>query len=343
MSNYTKQVIISSLYKNINRAKIYGVLDNSIIYLYDILQEYEELVKNNSIFYTAALPIRNLIIDLKYNFSNIICNTKIILPTKIENNIPTTPTIPIITPNPVLTAFTVTTTKREIIPNSGELIDSYEFKLSDILSNYKDSDDNQFLQLSIDRNDLFNGYIKIKTGSGINDYTIYDEATTSISVSKSLIESITFYSESTSIFTHLILIRVLDKGSDGVIRISNTVSITIDRTAVSNQPAVIGDIAIDSGNRVTTVLTLTMFTSSLTPPYNDPEGDLIDAIRIDEISTANSGKFYLNGIEIVTNQIITREDLIAGLFTHEGADVNTIETDAINFSARDEGSLIWVQ
>ena len=85
-----------------------------------------------------------------------------------------------------------------------------------------------------------------------------------------------------------------------------------------------------------------MFTSSLTPPYNDPEGDLIDAIRIDEISTANLGQFLYNNIPVTAGQIITREDIAAGLFTHVAANQDDIYGDVFDFSARDEGSQQWV-
>ena len=86
-----------------------------------------------------------------------------------------------------------------------------------------------------------------------------------------------------------------------------------------------------------------MFTSLLTPPYNDPESDLIDAIRIDEISTANTGEYLYNDVAISEGQIITREDLVANLFKHVGPDTSSLSSDVINFSARDEGSQIWVQ
>lgn len=108
---------------------------------------------------------------------------------------------------------------------------------------------------------------------------------------------------------------------------------------IENEPATIDDKSIEVNNNVTTTLTLAMFTSV----YSDPEGDLIDAIRIDDIHSTNQGTFYVGGIEVVEGQIITREQLIADDFTHVGPDIQTIATDSFIFSARDEGSGIWVQ
>jgi len=112
--------------------------------------------------------------------------------------------------------------------------------------------------------------------------------------------------------------------------------------AASNSPATIGDNTIYGANRVTTILTLAMFTTQLSPPYSDPENDLIDAIRIDSISSSNLGIYYLNNIPITNGLIITREQLIAGVFKHIGADIDTVSSDSFIFSARDEGSQIWV-
>lgn len=119
--------------------------------------------------------------------------------------------------------------------------------------------------------------------------------------------------------------------------------ITINVADAENLPATVGDNTIYSDNRIITVLTLEMFTSQLAPPYNDPENDLIDAIRVDQISEANLGVYKLDGVEVSEGDIITREDLANNLFTHTGADVDTVSSDTFTFSARDEGSLIWVQ
>jgi len=118
---------------------------------------------------------------------------------------------------------------------------------------------------------------------------------------------------------------------------------TITVVAAGNVAPTIGDSFISVDNAVVTVLTLAMFTSGLTPPYSDPDGDSLDAIRVDEISSANQGQFLYFGVPVVAGQVITSAQLTAGNFTHVGASVNTILSDVINFSARDAVTLIWVQ
>jgi len=123
---------------------------------------------------------------------------------------------------------------------------------------------------------------------------------------------------------------------------SNLAQMSCNVADSTNLPAEVGDNTIYTSNRVITTLTLEMFTSQLAPPYNDPENDLIDAIRIDEVSQANQGVYKLNGVDVVAGDIITREDLQSGLFTHQAANTDAISSDTMSFSARDEGSLIWV-
>lgn len=116
-----------------------------------------------------------------------------------------------------------------------------------------------------------------------------------------------------------------------------------EEPVVENLPPTIGDNTIIVDNNVTTILNIAMFTSDTTAAYSDPEGDLIDAIRIDSINSTNQGIFYVLGFPISEGQIITREQIIAEEFTHVGTDVATIASDSFQFSARDEGSLTWVQ
>jgi hypothetical protein len=124
---------------------------------------------------------------------------------------------------------------------------------------------------------------------------------------------------------------------------SNIATFTLDVQAESNAPATIGDGAIYKDNRIGTVFTLEDFTTNLAPPYNDPEGDPFDAVRIDEVSNANEGVYYFNGLEVSEGQIITAAQLDDGLFVHVPADNDDQKTDSFTFSCRDAGSQIWVQ
>jgi hypothetical protein len=122
-------------------------------------------------------------------------------------------------------------------------------------------------------------------------------------------------------------------------------TVTVDELVVvpGNEPAVIGDRAQYAGNRVVTVFTVADFTTETIAPYFDPESNDLDAIRIDEISTANTGVYYYLGTPVTAGQIITNAELAIGAFYHEGPDSNSISTDSFNASVRDTGSMIWVQ
>jgi hypothetical protein len=126
---------------------------------------------------------------------------------------------------------------------------------------------------------------------------------------------------------------------------SNTVActVTVEALVIPNEPPVIGDRAQYEGNRVTTVFTVADFTTETILPYFDPENNDLDAIRIDEVSTANTGVYYYLGSPVVAGQIITNAELSSGAFYHTAPDANSISTDSFNASVRDTGSMIWVQ
>lgn len=123
---------------------------------------------------------------------------------------------------------------------------------------------------------------------------------------------------------------------------TGTMAVTVEAITQTNQPATVGDRAEYSGNRSTTVFAVADFTTEAIAPYFDPEGNDLDAIRIDEISDANTGVFYYFGNPVVAGQVITATELANGAFYHVGPDVNSISTDSFNASVRDTGSMIWV-
>jgi hypothetical protein len=124
---------------------------------------------------------------------------------------------------------------------------------------------------------------------------------------------------------------------------SSAKTITLRRYAdsIGNQSATIGDNTVYAENLATTVLIPSMFTDG-NPAYSDPENDPLDAIRIDRIGSNNLGVYNYNGSPVVIGQIITSAELSAGAFIHVGASTNDISSDTLEFSARDTGSLIWV-
>lgn len=121
-----------------------------------------------------------------------------------------------------------------------------------------------------------------------------------------------------------------------------TFSVTVDDLAGGNLPATVGDRAQYSGNRSTTVFSSADFTTRAILPYFDPEGNDLDAIRIDEVSTANLGVYYLYGSAAVAGDVITKAQLDAGVFYHIGPDANAISTDSFNASVRDNVNMTWV-
>lgn len=121
-----------------------------------------------------------------------------------------------------------------------------------------------------------------------------------------------------------------------------TVNVTVDALAITNEPATVGDRAQYSGNRSTTVFSSADFTTEPIAPYFDPEGNDLDAIRIDEVSTANLGVYYLYDAAVSVGQVITKDQLDAGAFYHIGPDANAISTDSFNASVRDNVNMTWV-
>jgi hypothetical protein len=127
-----------------------------------------------------------------------------------------------------------------------------------------------------------------------------------------------------------------------VSNVANSV-VTVEEIVLTNEPSTVGDRAQYSENRTTTVFTVEDFTTQAIAPYFDPEANDLDAIRIDEISTANLGVYYYLGSPVVEGQVITNSELALGAFYHVSPDANSISTDSFNASVRDTGSLIWVQ
>jgi len=129
--------------------------------------------------------------------------------------------------------------------------------------------------------------------------------------------------------------------TDAENRIDNMGTFTVISGAYVNLPPTTGDNTIEVPNRFTKTLDLSMFTSQTTPPYNDPEGDVVDALRVNSIDGNNQGVFYYDNTPIIQNLIIPAQHIVDGRFTHEGPDADTILNDEIDFSLRDIGSMQW--
>lgn len=125
-------------------------------------------------------------------------------------------------------------------------------------------------------------------------------------------------------------------------KIDNMGTFTVINGAYVNQSGSVGDNTIERPNRVTTVLTMEMFTSQTTPPYTDPENDPADAIKIISIDGNNTGKYQVDNVDVVPEQIIDISVVQAERFVHVGPDQDSVSNDSIGFAVRDSGSGEWV-
>jgi len=122
---------------------------------------------------------------------------------------------------------------------------------------------------------------------------------------------------------------------------SDMAQVTINTSAYVNQPiSQLGDLTLNKNNRENHVFTISDFTTSLVPPYVDPEGDSLDAIRVDTLPA--TGTLQLSGVNVTANDIIDAADINAGNFVYVAPDQDGSASNSFNFSARDAGSLQWV-
>ena len=307
-----KQIFITSINKAVNKAKSTGKLDLKTLSLYNLYKYYIDFTQDIPLFKEKNKCLKEAISDFKYKYPLEVCNYKNVIPTNGY-------TIPVNEAAPTVSGSTIALLEEE----------SIFFTVEDFTTSFSDSDNNNPGRIIL--------YLTGLDGTFKYNGTV---VTSTLQIDVDELVNIEYIREDSSAFSFSLPYRISD---DGLPRLWSTiVNNTVSGTIAGNQPATVGDNTVYVGNRSTTILTLAMFTSQLTPPYNDPESDLIDAIRLDEVSTANLGKFYLNGIEVIEGQIITREDINNNLFTHEGPNQNTLASDNFSFSARDEGSLIWV-
>lgn len=345
MTNKQKDIVICSTENMIKEAKMYGILRTYDVSLYQILTEQLEYVKNvfdrKEIFRKLQETIEKFQYcsnDLTPYISSVLPDNPYYINGDGELIIPNDPIQP--TPTVIASNFSTTNVVEEALFGTGPLYDMYKFNTQDFENAYSDNNDGDFFAIRIYRSNL-NGMM-LRFQSSPTTGSIWGEDPNFITIMKADIPKWSLYTDSISTYSHAISYSFIDIFNNAQLE-SNVATLTVDRIDSGNQPPTVGDNTISAENRETLVLTLDDFTVHLSPPYNDPENDDIDAIMITELSTANKGKFYLNGVEVVTNQIITREDINAGLFVYQAPNIDSIWSDAFNFLARDEGSLMWVE
>jgi len=323
-------IFVTSINKAINRAKIGTSFNLTILALVDIYLYYidkiDSLVTLGLVdLKPQRIQLKQDLLDLRYKYPSVICNYKHIIP--INND----------EPPATNTAPTVDNCAVDLLATS-----LHTFTINDFLINFADAENDSWKYLVVYplANDTY-GTLAYQ-GTEVTVPITINIGSINLGVPMGLV----YTRIDTGIFGPD---NFNFKVSDDVINYLYSalqtcgISASIAETGGNLPPADIGDNTIYVENRVITVFTLADFTTGLQPPYNDPEGDLIDAIKIIDISNANLGVFKFNGVAIIVNQIIIREDIAAGLFTHEGPDISTVNSDVFEFWGRDEGSQIWVE
>lgn len=102
-------------------------------------------------------------------------------------------------------------------------------------------------------------------------------------------------------------------------------------------PTEIGDGSKTINYSSTLTFTRADFTSNTTPPYSDPEGDAASLLKI--LSLPGRGTIKLNNVNVTVNQIISFDDIDAGLLTYESdPSITNQNTEGFTFAIADEGS-----
>lgn len=115
-------------------------------------------------------------------------------------------------------------------------------------------------------------------------------------------------------------------------------TITVNILEESNQPPNnIGWVLLNIQNAASHTFTLANFTTETTPPYSDPEGDPLAAIKIMELPA--QGSLELNGVAVTAGQEITSADLSGSLLVYISDQANTDGYLVfLSYSASDTGS-----
>jgi len=115
--------------------------------------------------------------------------------------------------------------------------------------------------------------------------------------------------------------------------------ITLDIAAQVNQPpSSSGWLSLALAYNQLYVFTLANFTTETTPPYADPESDILESIRV--TSLPNQGVLTLSAVPINVNDVITAAQLTGGLFKYQAdaGDTDGYSDSIMTFTVSDVGS-----
>lgn len=119
-------------------------------------------------------------------------------------------------------------------------------------------------------------------------------------------------------------------------------TLTLDISARGNlPPSSSGWKSIFINYGATHVFTLENFTTETTPPYADPEGDALKAIKITSLPL--QGQLLKGIVPVLINDEITSAELVAGDLTYEAdlTDPNGYSDGYMEFRVSDQGSSIF--
>lgn len=126
---------------------------------------------------------------------------------------------------------------------------------------------------------------------------------------------------------------------------SNVGKITGRILRVKNRPPTVGNNSMDIDTGETYVFTVEDFTTDTTPPYNDPEGNPADAIRIDKLPS--TGRMLLEGSgrnpDVFEGQIISMDDIQDGKLKYTAPNTVMALREYFEFSVRDSGSMTFTK
>ncbi len=118
---------------------------------------------------------------------------------------------------------------------------------------------------------------------------------------------------------------------------TNMATYTINISAQINQSATFGDGASAIPYGTNLVFTRALLTTSLSPAYSDPEGDPALNFRVDTLPV--DGTLNLNGVAVLTGQVISYSDIDAGLLVYNSSLVDTDgDIESFDFNIADAGS-----
>jgi hypothetical protein len=106
---------------------------------------------------------------------------------------------------------------------------------------------------------------------------------------------------------------------------------------INRSPIEVGGNELTIGVGSTTVFTRTMFTTGLTPAYEDPEGDAALNLLIDSVPV--NGSLMLNGVLVINEQVIPFSEIDSGNFSYVNSSLGDgINPEGFNFKISDVGS-----